>query len=166
MMINLKAVVAIFALSIASQAFAQIAVQANPDHKQLLASKDKHLAANKKLVYDFWREVFEGGHMELAEKYMTETYIQHNPNVPTGRQAFIDFFSQFKKPQIIVDKITTPLVSITAEGNLVILSFVSEYNDPKDATKKYTTTSFDMFRIENGKIAEHWDGMQKEYGLE
>ncbi len=60
-MINLKAVIAIFTLSIASHSFAQVAVQADPDHKQLLASKDKHLAANKKLVYDFWREVFEGG---------------------------------------------------------------------------------------------------------
>ncbi len=100
--------------------------------------------------------------MELAEKYMTETYIQHNPNVPTGRQAFIDFFSQFKKPQVIADKITTPLVSITAEGNLVVLAFVSERTNPTDATQKYTTTWFDMFRIENGKIAEHWDAMPKQ----
>jgi len=48
-----------------------------------------------------------------------------------------------------------------AEGNLVIISFVREYREPADATKKYTTTWFDMFRIESGKIAEHWDGAQK-----
>ncbi len=162
MLSNLKFVVVIFALFITPMSFAQVAVKANPDHTQLLASKDKHLAANKKLVYDFWREVFEGGHMELAPQYMTETYIQHNPNVPTGRQAFIDFFSQFKKPQTIAERITMPLVSIVAEGDLVILTFVSENPDPKDATKKYTTTWFDMFRIENGKIAEHWDAMPKQ----
>lgn len=149
----------IFCLSL--PALAQIPVTANPDHKTMLASKDAKLAANKKLVYDFWREVFEAGHMELAPKYMTETYIQHNPNVATGRQAFIDFFSQFKKPQAIADKMTAPLVSITAEGDLVTLTFVSEKKDPKDSTKTYTTTWFDMFRIENGKIAEHWDCMQK-----
>ena len=68
---------------------AQVAVESNPNHEQLLASPDPHLAANKRLVYDFWRKVIEGGHMELAEKYMSESYIQHNPNVPTGRAAYV-----------------------------------------------------------------------------
>ncbi|MNL88139.1 hypothetical protein D3C87_2176740 [compost metagenome] len=44
-----------------------------------------------------------------------------------------------------------------ADGDFVVLAFAREVPDPKDATKKYTTTWFDMFRIENGKIAEHWD---------
>jgi predicted SnoaL-like aldol condensation-catalyzing enzyme len=115
------------------------------------------LAANKLLVYDFWREVFEAGHMELASKYMTESYVQHNPNVPTGRAAFVAFFSKFSKPKPIQSRVKAPLVSIVAEGDLVVLSFVADRKDPKDATKKYTTTWFDMFRVENGKIAEHWD---------
>ena len=142
-------------------AFAQVPVTANPDHKAMLASKDPKLATNKKLVYDFWREVFEAGHTELASKYITENYIQHNPNVATGREAFIAFVNKIKKTQDIADKVLKPLVAITAEGDLVILSFVSEVKDPKDATKTYTTTWFDMFRIENGKIAEHWDNMLK-----
>jgi len=58
----------------------------------MIKSKDPELAKNKKLVYDFWREVFEGGHLDLAPQYMAEGYIQHNPNVPTGRKAFVDFF--------------------------------------------------------------------------
>ncbi len=95
--------------------------------------------------------------MELAEKYMAESYVQHNPNVPTGRAAFIDFFQRFVKPKPIEAKVKAPLVSIVADGDYVVLSFVSEQTDPKDSTKKYTTTWFDMFRIENGKIAEHWD---------
>jgi predicted SnoaL-like aldol condensation-catalyzing enzyme len=144
-----------------SPALAQVPVTASPDHKALLASKDPKLAANKKLVYDFWREVFEAGHTELAPKYMTENYIQHNPNVATGREAFIAFVTKVKKTQDITDKVLKPLVAIMAEGDLVILTFVSEVKDPKDATKTYTTTWFDMFRIENGKIAEHWDNMLK-----
>ena len=136
--------------------FAQIPAK-QENQKSLLQNSNPKLAQNKKIVYDFWREVLEGGHMELAEKYMTETYIQHNPNVPTGRQGFIDFFSKFRKPQPIVDSIKAPLISIVAEGDLVVLSFVRELADPKDSTKKYTTTSFDMLRIENGKVAEHWD---------
>ncbi len=158
--LTLKTIAAL-ALCLSLPALAQLPVTANADHKTMLASKDSKLAANKKLVYDFWREVFEGGHMELAPKYMTETYIQHNPNVATGRKAFVDFFSQFKKPQAIAEKVAAPIVSMTAEGDLVTITFVSELKDPKDPTKTYTTTWFDMFRIENGKIAEHWDNMQK-----
>jgi predicted SnoaL-like aldol condensation-catalyzing enzyme len=48
-----------------------------------------------------------------------------------------------------------------AEGDLVTLSFARELPDPADPAKKYTTTWFDMFRIENGKIAEHWDSAEK-----
>jgi predicted SnoaL-like aldol condensation-catalyzing enzyme len=136
---------------------AQVPVTASPNQKALLTNADTKLAANKKLVYDFWREVFEAGHLELAPQYMAENYIQHNPNVATGRKAFVEFFSKIKKPQPIADTIQAPLVSITAEGDLVVLSFAREYKDPKDASKSYTTTWFDMFRIENGKIAEHWD---------
>ena len=145
----------ILVLSPASHA--QVAVQAAPNQEPLLASPDARLATNKRLVYDFWREVLEGGHMELAPKYMTESYIQHNPNVPTGRAAFVEFFTKISKPKAIEPRVKAPLVAIVAEGDLVVLSFVREEKDPKDATRKYTTTWFDMFRVENGKIAEHWD---------
>jgi predicted SnoaL-like aldol condensation-catalyzing enzyme len=144
-----------------SPAVAQVAVTANADQQQMLTSNDAKLAANKRLVYDFWREVFEGGHMELAEKYMSESYIQHNPMVPTGRAAFIDAFSKRVKPSAIESRIKSPVVAIMADGDFVMLSFVREYDDPKEAGKKYTTTWFDMFRIENGKIAEHWDSAMK-----
>jgi len=136
---------------------AQVAVVPAASQEALLASADAGLAANKRLVYDFWREVYEAGHMELAAKYMAEGYIQHNPNVPTGRAAFVDFFAKNATPQPIEAGIKAPLVAILAEGDLVVLAFVREAADPKDPARKYTTTWFDMFRIENGKIAEHWD---------
>ena len=53
------------------------------------------------------------------------------------------------------------LVAIQAEGDYVTLSFVREYDDPAAKGKKYTTTWFDMFRIVNGKIVEHWDSATK-----
>jgi len=143
-------------------AAAQVPVKENLNQEQMLASSDPVLAANKRLVYDFWREVIEAGHLDLAEKYMAETYIQHNPNAATGRAGFIEFFSKFTKPKPIETRVTEPIVSIVAEGNLVILSFVQEVADPKKPSKKYTTTWFDMLRIENGKLAEHWDSALKE----
>jgi predicted SnoaL-like aldol condensation-catalyzing enzyme len=147
----------LLALAALASSHAQVPVTPATDHTALLANADPKLAANKRFVYDFWREVFEAGHMELANKYMAESYIQHNPNVPTGRAAFVDFFTKFKKPKPIESKVSAPLVAITAEGNLVVLSFVQEHKDPKDPSKSYTTTWFDMFRLEGGKIVEHWD---------
>lgn len=130
--------------------------------KTWLIDTDPKLAHNKKIVYDFWREVLEAGHMDLAPKYMTETYIQHNPNVPTGRQGFVDFFSKIRKPLPIVDTIKGPLIAIVAEGNLVILVFKRELPEPKDPSSKYTTTSFEMLRVEGDKVAEHWDDATKQ----
>ena len=150
-------VLALAAMAVAD-GHAQMAVVSQADQEQMLASPDPHLAANKRLVYDFWREVFEGGHMELADKYMAEGYIQHNPNVPSGRAAFVAFFSKNIAPQPIEPRVRAPLVAIVAEGNLVVLVFVRELlADPKDPTQKYATTWFDMFRVEGGKIVEHWD---------
>jgi predicted SnoaL-like aldol condensation-catalyzing enzyme len=146
----------------AGVAHAQLPVVPAASQEALLASADARLAANKKLVFDFWREVFEAGHMDLADKYMAESYIQHNPNVPTGRAAFVAFFTQHVKPRAIQPRIAAPLVSIVAEGDLVILSFVKQTGDPKDAASRATTTWFDMFRVENGKIAEHWDCAPKQ----
>ncbi|MCR6654153.1 MAG: nuclear transport factor 2 family protein [Cellvibrionaceae bacterium] len=153
---------ALLAAAFTSASFAQVPVTQASDHAALLHSADPKLAQNKRLVYDFWREVFEAGQLQLADKYMAETYIQHNPNVPTGRAAFVKFFGKIKKPKPVEDTVAAPLVAITADGDLVILSFVREYADPKDPSKKYTTTWFDMFRIENGKIAEHWDPALKQ----
>jgi predicted SnoaL-like aldol condensation-catalyzing enzyme len=146
----------------ATKIFAQLQVKPLADQKILLQSHDQELAKNKKLVYDFWREVLEGGHLEFADKYMAETYMQHNPNVATGRKGFVEFFSKIRKPQPIADTIKWPVVAIIAENNLVMMSFVREMTDRTDSTKKYTTTWFDMFRIENGKIAEHWDSAEKQ----
>ena len=151
----------VFSVVFANNIFAQLPVVPLANQKTLLQSKDPKLAANKKLVYDCWREILEGGHLEFVDKYLAETYMQHNPNVATGRKGFVDLFSKFAKPQPIVDTIKAPVVAIVAEGDLVVISFAATLPEPTDSTKTYTTTWSDMFRIENGKLAEHWDGAQK-----
>jgi len=142
--------------------YGQVAPAPAPDQQALLKSNDPKLAANKKLVYDFWREVLEARHLDLAEKYMREDYIQHNPNAATGVKGFKEYFSKQGGPLPIEPKIKRPLISIIAEGDLVMLDFASVNKDPKDSTKTYTTTWFDVFRIKDGKIAEHWDPALKQ----
>ena len=48
-----------------------------------------------------------------------------------------------------------------AEGDLVMVIYPRELTDPKDKTKKYTTAGFDAYRIQNGKVVEHWDAATK-----
>jgi len=70
------------------------------DQLALIESDDPRLARNKKHVWDFWRIVYEGGHMEYAEDYMTERYIQHNPNVGSGRDLFINTIGVARPPAL------------------------------------------------------------------
>jgi predicted SnoaL-like aldol condensation-catalyzing enzyme len=127
----------------------------------LLASPDPKLAANKRLVYDMYRVLIQGGHTELAARYFTEGYIQHNPNVPSGRDALVKFMRESRPVRPIAPNITFPLIAIVAEGDMVVVATVTYGQDPQDAAKKYATTHFDMYRIEGGKIAEHWDNLPK-----
>jgi predicted SnoaL-like aldol condensation-catalyzing enzyme len=151
---------AALAAMIAGRALAQLPVEVHPDQVQLLQSKDPALAANKKLVFDFWRVVFQARDVERAPAFMAESYLQHNPNVPTGRAAFMEFFGRF--PKQAVKPTIDDLVSIVAEGDLVVLGFRRVLPDLQNEGQTYTTTWFDMFRIEDGKIAEHWDYGTKE----
>lgn len=145
---------------LAAPAFGALPVTPAPDQAVLLQSKDKKLAANKKAAYDFYRIVLRGLRLDQAEKYMKEDYIQHNPNADTGLAGFKAYFTKLGGPKEI--PATLPgLVAIQAEGDYVTLSFVREYDDPAHKGQKYTTTWFDMFRFDNGKIAEHWDSALK-----
>lgn len=140
-------------LLFAAPSFAQVPVELAKDQQALLRSPDPKLAANKKLVFDFWREALQSHETSNAPKYLAEDYIQHNPNVPTGRQAFMDFFG--KMPKLPIKPTIDNLVWMGAEGDRVVLALRSTQ---KDSTgKEYTTTWFDMFRIRHDKIVEHWD---------
>jgi predicted SnoaL-like aldol condensation-catalyzing enzyme len=117
---------------------------------------------NLDMVLNWWREVLDGGHVELATKYQAEDYIQHNPNVPTGRAGFVAFFSKIRKPKDpIPATLANPPVVKGAKGDYVWLIFEHEDKDPRDPSKTYHYNSFDVLRIQNGKVQEHWDSAQK-----
>ena len=142
---------------------AQQEVVANPDHEAMLRSKDPQLEKNKRLLYDFWRVVVEGGHVELIDNYVSDDYIQHNPNVASGKQALIELFSaNGRKPVPIKDRVQSPIVAIVAEGDLISLTQVRTYPDPQDANKTYTTSGLSLFRVRDGKLVEHWDPALKQ----
>ena len=124
----------------------------------MLASSDPKLAANKKLVWDMWREFLQGGDIDAADKYLAPEYHQHNPNAETGLEGVKAYF-RAQDEEDTAEGLHRPLVAIVAERDLVTLALVREGKD-KDG-KPYTTTWFDMFRVANGKIVEHWDTATK-----
>jgi predicted SnoaL-like aldol condensation-catalyzing enzyme len=128
------------------------------DQLSMLKSDDPKLARNKKHVFDFWRIVYEGGHVDKAAEYMAEGYIQHNPNVKSGRAAFVALFSKERPPRKIEPRMKMPVISIIAERATVMVSSVRKVRDRQNKDHVYYITWFDVFRIdEQGLIAEHWD---------
>jgi hypothetical protein len=67
---------------------AQEPVVAAGDVDALFKSSDAKLQANKMVVYGIYRDLLQAGHWELAGKYLTDRYIQHNPNAASGREAW------------------------------------------------------------------------------
>jgi predicted SnoaL-like aldol condensation-catalyzing enzyme len=138
---------------------AQAPVTGSADPESLFTSTDPKLNANKQVVLHIVRDLLEANHWELADKYLTKEYIQHNPNVASGLEPVLKFFGS-RKPTPIPDRKSwkTKVVSVTAEGDRVVVALVREYPDPRAAGKTYTSTWFDMWRIKDGKADEHWDG--------
>jgi predicted SnoaL-like aldol condensation-catalyzing enzyme len=110
-------------------------------------------AANKKLVLDMANLMFVQHKVDQAiETYFAPGYIQHNPMVQTGTEPFRAFFKSFyaTNPQATIE-----VKRALADGDLVALHYKAKFTPDErgDAV-------VDIFRIENGKIAEHWDVVQ------
>jgi predicted SnoaL-like aldol condensation-catalyzing enzyme len=161
--VNIKNALVCCALmgALMASAQAQIPPVAAPDQLALLKSPDPKLAANKKLVFDMYRAIVNAGRYDLADKYFTPGYIQHNPNVASGRDQLVAYIRKTRPVRPIPATIGFPVISIIAEGDMVLVASV-EYNDDADKPgSKYATTHFDLYRLEKGLIAEHWDNVQK-----
>lgn len=116
--------------------------------------------ANLKFVEDWWREVIVARHVDLAPKYQAEDYIQHNPNIATGRDAFVKVFGR-NPPQPIPDVLPNPPVVAFAKGDYVVMVWNHSAVDPRNPRRTYDYNSFDIIRLQNGKIQEHWDSAKK-----
>jgi predicted SnoaL-like aldol condensation-catalyzing enzyme len=142
---------------------AQEPVVGAPDAEALFTSPDPKLHRNKQAAYHIERELLAAGHWEMADRWLTERYLQHNPNAASGRAGVVTFFTQVLKvqPKPIPDKLPIPVVAVVAEGDYVTVITPRTMKDPKDPSKSYTTSWFDMWRFVDGKADEHWDGAVK-----
>ncbi len=121
------------------------------------------LETNKKVVFDFYRLVFEPRNADLAEIYIAEDIIEHNPRMANGRAELAKLVRSLPKPPSddVGPALKNPPALITAEGDLVTYVFKQVVADPRDKSKSYERFSFDTFRVKGGKIVEHWDGASR-----
>jgi predicted SnoaL-like aldol condensation-catalyzing enzyme len=134
---------------------AQEPVTGVADRAALFHSSDPVLEARKQVVYRIYTDIFEAGRFDLVDTYMTERYIQHNPNIPSGRDAVKKLFKEHPLPEM-----TIPVVAVVAEGDMVVVASAMVLPHPTKAGQTYTTTHFDMWRFVGNKVDEHWDEAQ------
>jgi len=116
---------------------------------------------NREIVESFCTDVFVRHDMSKLDEYMWDDYIQHNPDVPQGKAGFIQFFEVTFKA---IPDFRYTLKKVVAEGDTVMVYSTTSGTHTggewlgKPATgNKLNFDVVDIFRIKEGKIAEHWD---------
>lgn len=114
--------------------------------------------ANLQLVRDWWRTVIWSGHLEFVPKFQAENYIQHNAEISTGRAAFLKVFSVGNKPTNPIPDKTDEIVPLAgARGDFAWMMREYKKDDAADPHHSGYGDGFDLLRVENGQIQEHWD---------
>jgi len=137
---------------------------------KLAQSPDPKLEANKKLVVGFLYGMIlstEGREQmaDVAAKYLDKDYIQHDPNVPPGRDGLVRWFNAGGSvpntptaPKVDLKRIGFPhLVTVVAENDFVTSVSTHTWPDPTDDSKNYDVFHIAVFRIRDGRIVEHWN---------
>jgi predicted SnoaL-like aldol condensation-catalyzing enzyme len=121
--------------------------------KEAPAPAVSQVEANKKLVTDMAQMLFVDHKVdEAVAKYFDPNYIQHNPFAATGAAAMGAFFKQYYQS---TPTATLKMAHVLCEGDLCAIHYnaISKPGDRGSAV-------VDIFRIKDGKIAEHWDVSQ------
>ena len=107
----------------------------------------------KKYAVEFYKMAYEGNPRKATELYVGAEYIQHNPDVESGIEGFIEYFERMQTEY--PDK-SIEFVRVISENDLVALHTHQVWPD----NDEYVT--MDFFRFDdNEKIVEHWDSIQQ-----
>jgi predicted SnoaL-like aldol condensation-catalyzing enzyme len=117
-----------------------------------LAADAAQLEANKKNVVEFYEKAINQKDFEAASRYLGGRYTQHNPTAPDGPEGLKGFLA-FLKAKFPGSH--SEIKRVFADGDYVILH-VHAIREPGTRGRAIV----DIFKLENGKIVEHWDVAQ------
>jgi predicted SnoaL-like aldol condensation-catalyzing enzyme len=115
----------------------------------------KQQSSYKEMALSFYKEIIGKRDIARADEIIAENYIQHNPQLKTGRAGVLEALEYLKKMPAPPANAPSPIRRVIAEGEFVALHLAVDIG----GTRKYVV---DIFRIESGKLAEHWDAIQDE----
>jgi predicted SnoaL-like aldol condensation-catalyzing enzyme len=150
---------ALLGLTLSAPLFAQEPVVGVDDPESLFVDDDPVLHRNKQATLHIMRELLQCGQWDRAGEWLTDRYIQHNPNAASGLDGVIYFFTQvLRVPRIDqCDELTTEIVAVMADDDYVTVLWPRTYDDPRNPGQTYSTSWFDTWRFVDGKADEHWD---------
>lgn len=111
------------------------------------------LEENKQTVLAFYQAAINDKDHDAASKLLSHRYIQHNPRIADGHEGFREFVETLRRD---FPHLRAEVKRIFAEGDHVI-AHVYGVRVPGGPA----TAIVDIFRLEDGRIAEHWDVMQQ-----
>ncbi len=115
---------------------------------------------SKEVVQEVMLEIFQKHNLDAIDNLMRDDYIQHNPHVPTGKSGFVEYFTDKWKS---LPDASCSIKQIIAEGDLVVVYSVStgthlgNWRGAPATGNKLSFDCVDIFRVQDGKLAEHWD---------
>jgi predicted SnoaL-like aldol condensation-catalyzing enzyme len=140
------------AARIGCRAMSPIAVMAAVCFALPAAAQTSQLELNKRIATEFYDAAINRKDFAAASQYLGSSYRQHNPTAADGAEglrAFIDFLkTRFPNQRGEIKR-------VIAEGDLVVLHVHSTRGDATPGR-----AIVDIFRVENGKVVEHWDVIQ------
>ncbi len=136
-----------------------LAAKADPNpsgHTQIDGCKElkdlDRTDANRELVKNFLADVLQGRQPEKTPEYFDgDAYIQHNTGIADGLSGLGSALAALAEQGI--QMIYTTVHQVLAQGNYVLAVSEGTFGGA-------STSYYDLWRVENGKIAEHWDVME------
>jgi len=117
---------------------------------------------NTEIVLAMWEGVIGRGDREAVLRYIAPDYVQHAVNLPSGREHVLRLADMIREGNAgFKPPAHKTLFKTVAQGDMVVVIWEQDQDDPTRPGETYPGHSFDMYRLENGMIVEHWDDTRK-----
>jgi predicted SnoaL-like aldol condensation-catalyzing enzyme len=115
--------------------------------------KTMETRSNKIIVLECYRKIIRDHDLSLVDEYIREDYIQHSPTVKDGKAGILEMLHFLKSLPQPKEHGVSPIIRTIAEGDLVAVHLDVQFMGKRVAV-------VDLFRLQEGKIAEHWDASE------